>query len=548
MPWFGHPPECSYRTRTQQQQLQSQREQHQYRPTSLSSSFSGSNSVRELCQPCEQQVRPSRVHPAEMDYPLYSHPSEATPCSNQDFSARHPPSTLSPLTSPLSLCRYPIHAVCETDEVPSPPKPPLAAPSDSQRTRKDKQSLDYVLRSGVAGGIAGCVAKTAIAPLDRVKILFQAQNPEFQKYSGHWLGVFRAGRDIVTSQGPSALFKGHSATLMRIFPYAAIKYMAYDKLHFALMPTRDMETSARLFIAGASSGVLSVFLTYPLELIRVRLAFETKSSRGSQSTNAGGVSSGSLGRIIRQIYTEGSTEAPFSGDARRRSASHRQPLASSPSSTSSSATSARGFTTAAAWLQAKPSIAEAQARALAEGASATSPVPPAAPTATLQTADTLLQRFPLMKFYRGFTVTVLGMVPYAGTSFLVFGRCKRLLQQAFGVEDGGSFANTGSRSSSLSGRAWQPSKTTIDLSSGALAGAISQTAAYPFEVVRRRQQVAALVRPGGMVGIVETTAWIWKTSGWKGFYTGLSIGFLKVVPMTSVSFAVWLGMKRWMDI
>lgn len=38
----------------------------------------------------------------------------------------------------------------------SPPQIP-GSPSNSRQTRlKNKQSLDYVLRSGLAGGIAGC--------------------------------------------------------------------------------------------------------------------------------------------------------------------------------------------------------------------------------------------------------------------------------------------------------------------------------------------------------------------------------------------------------
>lgn len=366
----------------------------------------------------------------------------------------------------------------------------------------DKTSWNYVLRSGVAGGVAGCVAKTAIAPLDRVKILFQAQNPEFRKYSGRWLGVFTAARDIVHTQGPTALFQGHSATLMRIFPYAAIKYMAYDKLHFYLMPTKQMETSARLFAAGAASGVLSVFLTYPLELIRVRLAFETKRKKNEHG----------LRQIIHKIYTEGSTEAPFSGDARKRSARLAAGLAASASASASShQQQQQPLSTSAPTIQQAMNAAD-----------------PNVPTSQSPAGNRLLSRFPILKFYRGFSVTVLGMVPYAGTSFLVFGRCKTLLQTLFPPSEPGSDV-VGSR------RKWYwPSKTVVDLSAGALAGAISQTAAYPFEVIRRRQQVGGIIRPGAMLGMRETAAWIWKTSGWRGFYVGLSIGFLKVVPMTSI--------------
>ncbi|KAI9277760.1 hypothetical protein BY458DRAFT_503991 [Sporodiniella umbellata] len=54
----------------------------------------------------------------------------------------------------------------------------------TQSERNEKQSLDYVVRSGIAGGVAGCMAKTTIAPLDRIKILFQSRNPIFERYAG----------------------------------------------------------------------------------------------------------------------------------------------------------------------------------------------------------------------------------------------------------------------------------------------------------------------------------------------------------------------------
>ncbi|KAF8348193.1 coenzyme A transporter [Amanita rubescens] len=313
-----------------------------------------------------------------------------------------------------------------------------------------KQELNKLIRSGLAGGVAGCVAKTVVAPLDRVKILFQASNPEFKKYAGTWSGAFSAGAQIYRENGVRGLFQGHSATLLRIFPYAAIKFMAYERVHQILMPTRQQETNIRRFAAGAISGGISVVFTYPLDLIRVRMAFITKASvKSARPTFA---------QAIQQIYGEGSN---------------------------------------------MPS--------------------------TQKTSPGLFHRFPLLKFYRGFSVTLVGMVPYAGMSFLCWGflRSKFLPPSKAGH---------------------RPATPIADLVIGAVSGALAQTVSYPFEVIRRRMQVGGITRPNEWLRWGETIRTIFQVQGWRGFFVGLSIGYLKVVPMTAVSFTVWQGGKRLLNV
>lgn len=143
--------------------------------------------------------------------------------------------------------------------------------------------------------------------------------------------------------------------------------------------------------------------------------------------------------------------------------------------------------------------------------------------------DPSLARFPLLKFYRGFTVTVMGMIPYAGVSFLSWGFLR-------------SYFLPPSKVGHI------PPTPLADLAIGATSGAIAQTASYPFEVVRRRMQVGGITRPDRWLRWSETILTIWKASGWRGFYVGLTIGYLKVVPMTAVSFAVWQSGKRLLNV
>lgn len=324
----------------------------------------------------------------------------------------------------------------------------------SQEVKKSKQSLDYVLKTGLAGGLAGCAAKTAVAPLDRVKILFQASNPQFAKYTGSWFGVVTAMRDIHRQDGVRGLFRGHSATLLKIFPYASIKFLSYEQFRSLIIPSPAHETPLRRLLSGALAGVSSVFITYPLEVIRVRLAFETK--RDSRS---------SLSSICKQIY-------------------HEHPP--------------------------KPST--------------TIPLP-GATSAVVPTPSS-----GLVNFYRGFSPTMVGMLPYAGVSFLTHDTAGDWLRSPALAR----FTMTVSpRTGKPVLRYW------AELLSGGFAGLVSQTAAYPLEVIRRRMQVGGAVGDGHRLGMAETTRGIWRERGWKGFFVGLGIGYLKVVPMAAVSFLVY---------
>ncbi|GAA5858513.1 hypothetical protein JCM8547_007341 [Rhodosporidiobolus lusitaniae] len=338
-----------------------------------------------------------------------------------------------------------------------------------KRRKRSDDSWGYILTSGFAGGIAGCVAKTSVAPLDRVKILFQTRSPDYQKYAGTWLGVFRASKDIYGETGIRGLLQGHSATLLRIFPYAAIKFMAYDQLHSMLMPTPADETAARRFLAGATAGITTTAITYPLELIRVRLAFESHHSPTDRA---------SLLRTIKEIY-----------------------LAPLPPPSSSSSSSA--------------SVSASSASATTAAPSAPSPSPPSS------------SRPSLTHFYRGVFPTLFGIIPYAGTSFLVWGFLKTDLLPSY-----------------LSPSTRQQNRALLDLLSGGVAGAVGQTTAYPLDIVRRRMQVGPAMRGGERKGFWETAGGVWKAQGWRGFFVGLSIGFLKVIPMNAVSFATWVALKR----
>lgn len=130
-------------------------------------------------------------------------------------------------------------------------------------------SFEFMWKSFIAGGIAGMCSKTAVAPLDRIKILLQAHSKHYKNH-----GVFSGLKEIIAHENFLALYKGNGAQMVRIFPYAAVQFTSYEIYKKYLPLIFGKNSHVAKFLAGSSAGVTAVCLTYPLDTIRARLAFQ----------------------------------------------------------------------------------------------------------------------------------------------------------------------------------------------------------------------------------------------------------------------------------
>jgi solute carrier family 25 protein 16 len=166
------------------------------------------------------------------------------------------------------------------------------------------------------------------------------------------------------------------------------------------------------------------------------------------------------------------------------------------------------------------------------------------PTRLQQSRSNKLQ-IPILNFYRGFNATMVGIVPYAGTFFLARGYLRSKLHSL--KRDPKDYAQRPVSGTSRN-------IYVVNLCIGALSGAFAQTVSYPFEVIRRKMQIGGLTHPGRWIRWGETTRSIWREAaahvpherscmriigGMKGFYVGLGIGYLKIIPMSAVTYMIW---------
>jgi solute carrier family 25 phosphate transporter 23/24/25/41 len=134
----------------------------------------------------------------------------------------------------------------------------------------------------VAGGAAGAIARTATAPLDRIKLLFQVQAvPSAGTSATAYTGIGQAFSKIFKEEGIRAFWKGNGTNIIRIFPYSAGQLMSNDqyKRLLANADTGELTLSRRL-LAGACAGMTATAITHPLDTVRLRLALPNSGYNG----------------------------------------------------------------------------------------------------------------------------------------------------------------------------------------------------------------------------------------------------------------------------
>ncbi|KAF2268568.1 mitochondrial carrier protein-like protein [Lojkania enalia] len=175
----------------------------------------------------------------------------------------------------------------------------IATP-DSSLERFKEFIAQPVLASFIAGGVAGAVSRTVVSPLERLKILFQVQNVGRNEYK---MSVPKALAKMWRDEGWRGLMAGNGTNCIRIVPYSAVQFGAYNmyKRFFEETPGSPLGPHQRL-VCGGLAGITSVTFTYPLDIVRTRLSIQSASFETLKGSREAGKKLPGMWTVMVNMY------------------------------------------------------------------------------------------------------------------------------------------------------------------------------------------------------------------------------------------------------
>ena len=318
-----------------------------------------------------------------------------------------------------------------------------------------------------------------------------------------WSGNYTTCCAHQTIKSLTGTCRGNGASVLRIVPYAAIHFTAYESYRKAIVHIGAEARASKPvspvidLLAGSAAGATAVLITYPLDLVRTRLAFQTESgNHSSQVKNS----------LMKDRQSSSSTAGSSLKIAVTQNPKVQQLL-----QLRSSNSSIRGI------------------------------------------IQTIFREEGVLGLYRGIGPTLAGILPYAGLKFYVYQSLKQYYWAQKSDTPAASVENVVNSPQRL--------PVPVMLTFGAGAGLVAQTLTYPLDVVRRRMQVQGVKLPSSQQNLkqymqnqtVLRSTWhglvtILQTQGAKALFAGLSINYMKVVPSTAIGFTLYDSLKSYLDL
>jgi solute carrier family 25 protein 43 len=117
------------------------------------------------------------------------------------------------------------------------------------------------------GFLAGTLSRTITSPLDVVKMLLQVSS------KGGNISEILA--KLWAEDGIAGFWRGNLAACVRLGPQSALKFFAFEELQKIAGGGKPLAGWQRT-VCGASAGVISQVLTYPLDVVRTRITVNPK--------------------------------------------------------------------------------------------------------------------------------------------------------------------------------------------------------------------------------------------------------------------------------